>query len=74
MVPDLTAQSSPELQTWRTLVLNKLLIVVTIAALPAIVLTIREAVYNPWQWPAALTFTAFYIGIAALGAFRRFNF
>lgn len=74
MVPDLTTQSSPELQTWRTLVLNRLLIVMTIAALPAIVLTIREAVYNPWQWPAALTFTAFYLGIAALAALRRLNF
>ncbi len=74
MLSDLMADSSHELRTWRIRVLNRALLVAAVAALPVIALDIREAIYNPWQWPAALTFTALYLFVAALAVFRRLGF
>jgi len=71
--PAIAAAITSELRVWRTSVLNVLLIVVAVAALPALALAIIEALPFPEQWPAALIFLAFYLFIVGLAVFRRLD-
>ncbi len=70
---DVTLEIASELQAWRTRVLNVLLIAVSIAGAPAIVLTIVRAIRKPEQWSAALVFLAVYLFLVALAFLRRLD-
>ncbi|MBU1877730.1 MAG: GAF domain-containing protein, partial [Chloroflexi bacterium] len=71
--PDIAAEIASELNAWRTRVLNVLLIVVAVAALPALAFVIIEAIPFPDQWPAAIVFLVVYLFIAGLAVWRRLD-
>ncbi|MEA3396387.1 MAG: GAF domain-containing protein [Chloroflexota bacterium] len=72
-LPDVTLATDSELQVWRTGVLNVLLTVVSVAAVPPIALVVSNAIRHPEQWPAALVFLAIYLFVVVLAVFRRFD-
>jgi len=72
-LPDVTSETDSELQVWRTGVLNVLLTVVSVAAVPPIALVISNAVRKPQQWPAAAVFMVIYLFVVVLAVFRHLD-
>ncbi len=72
-LPDVTLETDSELQVWRAGVLNILLTVVSIAAVPPVALVVSNAVRQPQQWPAALVFMVIYLFVVALAIFRHLD-
>ena len=70
---DVTLEIASELRAWRTRALNVLLTVVSIAAAPAIMLTIVQATRNPEYWLSTLAFSAVYLFLVALTLLRRLD-
>ena len=72
-LPDVILETDSELHAWRTGVLNVLLTVVSLAAIPPVALVVSNAIRHPEQWPAALVFLAIYLFVVVLAVFRRFD-
>ncbi len=70
---DVTLEIVSELRDWRTRALNVLLTVVSIAAAPAIMLTIVQATRSPEYWLSTLAFSAVYLFLVALTLLRRLD-
>ncbi len=70
---DVTLEIASELRAWRTRALNVLLAVVSIAAAPAIMLTIVQATRNQEYWLSTLVFSAVYLFLVALTLLRRLD-
>ncbi|HEY89288.1 MAG TPA: GAF domain-containing protein [Thermoflexia bacterium] len=70
-LPEITVEADIAQQVWRTGVLNVLLTVVSVAAVPPIALVVSKAIRYPEQWPAALVFLAIYLFVIGLAVFRR---
>ena len=72
-LPEVILEMDSELQVWRTGVVNVLLTVVSVAAVPPVALVIANAIRQPQQWPVALVFLAIHLFVVGLAVFRRLN-
>ncbi len=61
------------LAEWRTKVLNRFLVVIVIAAAPALALAIQAVLAVPGQWPIAIPFSVGYVILIALTALRQLD-
>lgn len=73
-VVDAGFEEGHELRTWRTHVLNLLLTVASVAAVPVLLYVIIQAVLHAEQRPAALAFSAAYAFVVGLAFARRVHF
>jgi len=63
-----------DLHLWRVRVLDALMFVVAVIASPVVLLTIFEAIRNPDQWFAAVSFTTLYLLLVLLVLARSVSF
>lgn len=68
-----TTEIASELRSWRTRVLNVLLTVGAIVALPAIALFLAYAIPRPEEWPFVSVYLAIYLLIAGMALLRRID-
>lgn len=70
---DGTIEAASELRSWRTRVLNVLLTVGAIVAIPAIALFLIYAIPRPEEWPFLSIYLAIYLLIAGMAFLRRLD-
>ena len=73
IAPDATAEIGTILREWRTRVLNILLTVLAVAALPTLGALFANALPHPEQWAMALAFPLVYLLTLGLAVFRRID-
>ncbi|HEX6035280.1 MAG TPA: hypothetical protein VFY83_12625, partial [Anaerolineales bacterium] len=61
------------LRQWRTKILNGFLVILTIAAAPAGIMTILSMMRDPERWPWAIFFSAGFAMLTGLAVFRQLN-
>ena len=69
----LAVEVGSQLHSWRTRVLNVLLVIVSVVAAPAVINHVIEAMGNPGGGAQALAYMAPYLLIVALAVFRRID-